>query len=397
MPVVVFVLAVAVFAQGTSEFMVSGLLEQIAADVGVSLGATGLLTALFAAGMVVGAPVMAMAAGRLPVRYSVTAFLGLFCAAHAVGATATGFAVLLVTRVVAAVANAGFLAIVLAALPRLVGSAVLGRATSVVVSGVTVACIAGVPAGTLLGQVWGWRSAFWAIVVISAAALVTVWMMLGGNSREGVMPDGQAQSMRGEWSVLRQRPVLIAVVSAVLVNAATFAGFTFLGTITTGIAGGERWVPVVLALFGVGSFLGVTVTGRYNDRHQRRIILVGTVVLVGVWLLAAVTAHALIGVLVMSVVAGAVAFGVGSTLIATIVQTATPVAPRVAGALATTALNIGAVVGPAAAGLLVDRTDHPTTALWCSAVFTTAAVGVTLIGQRRRVTSPVEQVRADAR
>ncbi|WP_433754919.1 Cmx/CmrA family chloramphenicol efflux MFS transporter [Nocardia sp. CA-135398] len=397
MPVVVFVLAVAVFAQGTSEFMVSGLLGQIAADVGVSLGAAGLLTSLFAAGMVLGAPVMAMAAGRLPVRYSVTAFLGLFCVAHVVGAATPGFAVLLVTRVVAALADAGFLAIVLSALPRLVGAAVLGRATSVVVSGVTVACVAGVPAGTLLGQVWGWRSAFWAVAVLSAAALVPVWVMLGRDVRDGDTPDGQARSMRREWLVLRQRPVLIAVVAGVLVNAATFAGFTYLGTITTGIAAGDRWVPMVLALFGVGSFLGVIVTGRYSDRHQRRIIVVGTVVLAGVWLLAAVTAQALIGVLVMSVVAGAVAFGVGSTLIATIVQTTTPVAPRIAGALATTAFNIGAALGPVTAGLLVDYSDHPTTALWCSAAFTTAAVGAAVMGRRRRVMSTVEQVRADAR
>lgn len=90
MPIVVFVLAAAIFAQGTSEFMVSGLLEKIAVDVGVSLGTAGLLASLFAAGMVLGAPVMAMAAGRLPVRYSGTAFLGLFCTAHVVGAAATG-------------------------------------------------------------------------------------------------------------------------------------------------------------------------------------------------------------------------------------------------------------------------------------------------------------------
>lgn len=94
MPPVVFVLAVAVFAQGTSEFMVSGLLRRIADDVGVSLGAAGLLTSLFAAGMVMGASVMAMTAGRLPVRYSVTAFL----------------------------------AVVPAALPRLAGPAMVGRA-----------------------------------------------------------------------------------------------------------------------------------------------------------------------------------------------------------------------------------------------------------------------------
>ncbi|MBB5914188.1 DHA1 family chloramphenicol resistance protein-like MFS transporter [Nocardia transvalensis] len=383
MPIVVFVLAVAVFAQGTSEFMVSGLLERIAGDVGVSLGAAGLLTSLFAAGMVLGAPVMAMAAGRLPVRYSVTAFLGVFCIAHVIGAATTGFAVLLVTRVVAAVANAGFLAIVLAVLPRLVGPALVGRATSVVVSGVTVACIAGVPAGTLLGQVWGWRSAFWAVAVVSAALLVPVWLMLDHDVREGGTSDGQAPPVRREWSVLRQRPILIAVLAGILVNAATFAGFTYLGSITTAIAGGGRWVPLALALFGVGSFLGVTITGRYSDRHQRRIVVAGTVLLVGVWLLAAATAYALIGVMIMSTVAGAVAFGVGSTLIATIVRTATPDAPRIAGALATTAFNVGAVLGPVAAGLAVDRTEQPTTAFWCGAAFTAAAVVVAVIGEIR--------------
>ncbi|NKY54352.1 Cmx/CmrA family chloramphenicol efflux MFS transporter [Nocardia vermiculata] len=393
MPFVVFVLAIAVFAQGTSEFMVSGLLDQIAADVGVSLGAAGLLTSLYAAGMVLGAPTMAMVAGRLPLRYSVTAFLGLFCAAHVLGAATTGFAVLLVTRVVAAVANAGFLAIALAALPRLVASAMLGRATSVVVSGVTVACIAGVPAGTMLGQLWGWRSAFWAVAAISAAALIPVWTMLRGVGRDDDTTDGRRQSMRREWLVLRQRPVLIAVVAGVLVNGATFAGFTYLGTITTGTSGSDGWVPVVLALFGIGSFLGVTVTGRYSDRHQRRIIVAGSVVLVAAWLLAAGTAHTLPGILAMSLVAGAVAFGVGSTLIGAIVQTATPAAPRIAGALATTAFNIGAVLGPLTAGLLVDGTDNPVAALWCSAAFTAVAVGVVAVRSSARRAHPMAESR----
>ncbi|MGW5573325.1 Cmx/CmrA family chloramphenicol efflux MFS transporter [Nocardia thailandica] len=397
MPIVVFVLAAAVFAQGTSEFMVSGLLEQIAVDVGVSLGSSGWLTSLFAAGMVVGAPVMVMAAGRLPVRNSVTVLLGLFCLAHVAAAATTGFSMLLVTRVVAALANAGFLAIVLATLPRLVVPAMLGRASTVVVSGVTVACVAGVPAGTLLGQYWGWRAAFWAVAAVSAALLVPVWVMLGDEVRDGLLPTRQEPTMLREWLVLRQGPVVGAVVAGILVNAATFAAFIYFGAITANTAGSGRWVPVVLALFGVGSFLGVTVTGRYSDRYQRRIILAGTGVLAGIWVLVAVTAHALIGLLVMSVVSGAVAFGVGSTLIATIVQTATALAPRICGALATTAVNIGAVLGPVTAGLVVDRIDRATAALWCSAAFTTTAVGVVGVVMRRRGTRPVEQVRAGAR
>ncbi|WP_187687383.1 Cmx/CmrA family chloramphenicol efflux MFS transporter [Nocardia wallacei] len=383
MPIVVFVLAVAVFAQGTSEFMVSGLLAPIARDLGVSLGAAGLLTSLFAAGMVVGAPVMAVAAGRLPVRHAVTGFLVLFCAAHVVGAVTTGFALLLVTRVIAAAANAGFLAITLAALPGLVGAASVGRATSVVVSGVTVACIAGVPAGTLLGQAWGWRSAFWAVAVVSAVVLVPVWVLLGRDVRG----ERQASSLRREGAALWRRPVLVPVVAGILVNAATFAGFTYLGTIIAGVSGSDRAVPLALALFGVGSFAGVTLTGRYSDRYRRRIVTAGTVVLTGIWLLAAATAHTTLGVLVMSAVTGAVAFGVGSTLIATIVQTAAPTAPRLAGAAATTAFNLGAVLGPVAAGLAVDRLDHAQAAWWCAAACTAAAIIVVPAVERRRSTA----------
>jgi DHA1 family chloramphenicol resistance protein-like MFS transporter len=383
MPIVVFVLAVAVFAQGTSEFMVSGLLERIADDLGVSLGTAGLLTSLFAAGMVLGAPAMAVAAGRLPVRHSVAAFLAVFCATHVVGAVTSEFAVLLTTRVVAAVANAGFLAIVLAALPRLVDPAVVGRATSVVVSGVTVACIAGVPAGTLLGQVWGWRAAFWAVAVISGAVVIPVWAMVPRPVRAGDRPTPQGPASVKEWSVLGTRPVLVAVLVAILVNAATFAGFTFLGSITAGLAEpGSRWVPIVLALFGIGSFVGVTYTGRYSDRHRERIITLGTSGLVGVWLLAAWTAHTLPGVAIMATVSGAIAFGVGSTLIATIVQTAAPTAPRIAGALATTAFNIGAVLGPATAAVVVDHAGQPAKALWCGAAFTSAAMAVVLSSRK---------------
>lgn len=393
MPTVVFVLAVAVFAQGTSEFMVSGLLEQVAADVGVSLGAAGLLTSLFAAGMVFGAPLMAVVAGRMPVRYSVAGFLGLFCVAHVIGAVATGFSVLLITRIVAAVANAGFLAIALAALPRLVGPAAIGRATAVVVSGVTVACIAGVPAGTLLGQLWGWRSAFWAVAIVSGAVLVPVWAMVGRADRGVEQAAVQQLPIRREWLVVARRPVLIAVVAGILVNAATFAGFTYLGAITADISGvGDRWIPFVLAVFGVGSFTGVSLAGRYGDRHRHRIIIAGTAALIVIWLLAALTAHTLIGVVVTAAVAGAFAFAVGSTLIATIIQTAAPGAPRLAGAIATTALNLGAVLGPALAGFAVDGTAAATAALWCSAAFTAVAAVAA-----RFTTSPAEAIHNDDR
>ncbi|MEV0333897.1 Cmx/CmrA family chloramphenicol efflux MFS transporter [Nocardia sp. NPDC050717] len=392
MPIGVFVLAVAVFAQGTSEFMMSGLLADTAADFGVSLGTVGLLTSVYAVGMVLGAPTMAATAGRWPLRRSACTFLALFCLAHLVGAVTTDFTVLVGARVLAAIANAGFLATVLAALPGLVGPAKVGRATSVVVSGVTVACIAGVPGGTLLGQVWGWRSAFLAVALVSAAVLIPVALLV---PRDGIGDGTPERSVRSELAVLGVREVRIAVLVGALVNAATFAAFTYLGAVTARTTGADsRWVPVVLALFGLGSFAGVTLAGRYGDRHGRTIIAAGTAASVGVWALAAVTAHTIAGLVTMTLVTGAVAFGVGSALIATIVRTAAPAAPRLAGALATTALNLGAVLGPVAAGLVVDAAGTPVAALWCAGVAAALAAAIVL-GDRVRTGRAGVAVRVD--
>ncbi|MEV4007112.1 MFS transporter, partial [Actinomadura sp. NPDC049753] len=127
MPFAVYVLGLAVFAQGTSEFMLSGLVPGIAADLGVSIPAAGLLTSAFAVGMVIGAPSMTLLARRWPRRRALLAFLVAFVAVHAVGALTTSYAVLLATRVAAALANAGFWAVALATATALAPPAARAR------------------------------------------------------------------------------------------------------------------------------------------------------------------------------------------------------------------------------------------------------------------------------
>ncbi|MFE9575859.1 Cmx/CmrA family chloramphenicol efflux MFS transporter [Nocardia sp. NPDC006044] len=379
MPIVIFVLGLAVFAQGTSEFMLSGLIEPVAADVGVSLGSAGLLTSLFAVGMIIGAPLTAMAAGRWPARHALTACLSLFIAAHIVGALTTTFAVLLATRVVAAIANAGYLAVALAALPALAGPKRVGRATSIILSGVTLACIAGVPAGALLGQGFGWRSAFWAVVIVSVPALMGTWSLVrteSGSTAEG-------GSLRNEWRALGLPRVRSMLLLGSVVNAATFATFTYLAVITTGASGAAPgWVPIVLALFGFGSFLGVTLAGRYADRYAPIILTAGSVALLIIWTVTALLAGHLPVLLAMAAVGGAASFAVGSTVIGRIVGTAAPTAPRLSGAFATMALNSGAALGPALAGAAISTTESTAAALWTSATLAATALVITTVTTR---------------
>ena len=226
--------------------------------------------------MIVGAPLMAALARRWPARTSLLGFVLAFAVAHVVGALTTSFAVLLGTRVVAALANAGFLAVALSTAATLVAADRKGRALAVLLSGTTVAIIAGVPGGALLGMLLGWRATFWAIALLCLPAAGGV--VMGLPARVATSPRGApvGSSLRGEIAQLaRPRLILVMLVGA-LVNAATFATFTFLAPIVTGTAGlGELWVPVVLVLFGAGALVGVTLAGRLSDRRPGVVLAVG--------------------------------------------------------------------------------------------------------------------------
>jgi len=348
MPFALFLLGVAVFAQGTSEFMLSGLLPDIARELHVSVADAGALTTAFAAGMVVGAPLMAGLARRWSRRGALLGFLVVFLCVHVVGAVTGSFAVLLVTRVVGALANAGFLAVALVAAAGMVPPDAKGRATSMLLGGVTLACVVGVPAGALLGQLWGWRAAFWAVAVLSVPAVLAVGRSVPG----GAAPQGPA--LGGELRVLREPGLLALLLLGALVNGATFCSFTYLASLVTEVAGlGDGWVPVALALFGVGAFAGVRVGGLLADRRPGMALGGGGIALCLGWAALALGAGSPAVLLGLVLVQGALAFGVGSTLISQVLYAA-PGAPTLAGGFATAAFNVGAACGPWIGGVAID-------------------------------------------
>lgn len=348
MPFLVYLLALAVFAQGTSEFMLSGLLPGIAADLSVPVGTAGLLTSGFALGMVVGAPAMAVLARRLPPRWTLSGFLLLFITAHAVGACAGDFETLLSTRVLAALANAGFLAVTLSTVARAVPPSSRTRALAIILGGTTVALIAGVPAGALVGDALGWRSALWIVADLCLPALVGILVAAphAAGSRS-------ASSLREELVVLRSPVLLRFIVLAALANAATFCTFTYLAPmVTDGARLPAAAIPAVLALFGAGSCIGVFAAGRFGDRHWGALIrFVAPAALVG-WMLLGAALQSSLAVWILVLPLGALSFCLGSVLVARVVGTAVS-APNLGGSFATAALNLGAVAGPIAGGAMI--------------------------------------------
>ncbi|MEV4263086.1 Cmx/CmrA family chloramphenicol efflux MFS transporter [Kribbella sp. NPDC049584] len=364
MPFVLYLLGLAVFAQATSEFMLSGLGPDIAHDLGVSIPTAGWLTSAFALGMIAGAPAIAVLGARWPRRRTLLVTLSVFLAVHVVGALTTSFTVLLITRVLAALANAGFLAVALATATSLVRPDAKGRATSVLLGGTTLACIVGVPAGALLGSALGWRSAFWAVAIISLPALAAILRSVPARG------SGPVTMRLG----IRPRLVVLLLLGA-FVNGATFCSFTYLAPIVTDVTGlGVGWVPLVLALFGLGSFAGVTVAGRYADRGDHLLVLVASGILLLGWCAFALTAAHVVPTVVLAFLQGGLSFAVGSTLIAYALYAGAE-SPVLTGGLATAALNVGAAAGPVLGGLAIGAVGFRGP-LWVSAALVGTALCV---------------------
>lgn len=370
MPFLIPVLALAIFAQGTSEFMLAGLLLPISDDLGVDPSTAALLTSAFAIGMVVGAPLMAVFASRWRPQRTLVLLLVIFIAAHVLGAVVSSFWVLLLSRILAALANAGFLAIALATVRGVVAPTQTTRAIAVLLAGTTLATIVGVPAGAMLANSFGWRSTFWAVVLLCVPAVIALLL----DRTLGAVPRSPQIRLRGEVAELRRRPVLVAVVLAVLVNAATFGVFTFLAVIGADAGVESSWIPLLLAAFGVGAFVGVTATGRWAARSAHAWVAVGASITTVVWVLFGVYVASVTVVFVGALIGGLLSFAVGSALIARIVGQASG-APVLGGAYATAALNLGAVGGPVLAGIAYSTTGA-SGVLFVAAIVT--AVGVLL-------------------
>lgn len=373
MPFPLYLLALAVFAMGTSEFMLAGLLPDLASDLGVTVGTSGVLTSAYAIGMIVGAPLMAALARRWPAQSSLLGFVLVFSAVHAMGAATSSFPVLCATRVVAALANAGFLAVALRTATALVPVGKKGRALAVLLSGTTVATIAGVPGGSVLGTLLGWRATFWAVAALCLPAAVGILTGIPTPRMQKRNP-ADGPPLRAELAQLTSPRLLLVMLLGALVNAATFASFTFLAPVVTGTAGlGELWVSVVLVLFGAGSFVGVTVAGRLSDQRPGLVIAAGGPLLLIGWPTLAILADQPVALLALVFVQGALSFALGSTLITRVLYEATG-APAMAGSYATVALNVGAATGPLIATTTLGAAAGPLGPLWASGLLVAAAL-----------------------
>ncbi|MFI6205439.1 MFS transporter [Streptomyces sp. NPDC051041] len=271
MPRAVYVLALGIFAMVTSEFVVAGLMPQMADGLDVTVPQIGYLITAFAVAMAAGGPFLTVAVMKLPPRDALMTLFAVFLAGNVLAATATGYGVMMAARIVTGVASQAFFGVGISLCARLTRPEARGRAVAVAMNGLMLGTLLGLPLSTLVGERFGWRAAFWAI---SALALVAAAVTLVGVPRLERAGDGGG--FRAEIGVFRRPRLWLALSTSTLVIGATFSAFSYFNPILTEVTGfSAGTVPVLLIAYGAATVVGNTVVGRLADRHAVAVLAVG--------------------------------------------------------------------------------------------------------------------------
>ncbi|EGO95016.1 MFS transporter, partial [Acidiphilium sp. PM] len=215
-------LIVASFAIGTSEFVIVGLVPDLARDFSVSIPRAGFLVSAYALGVSFGSPFLAVLVGRWPRRAALLGLMGVFVLGNALCALAPGYDTMLAARVVTSLSHGAFFGIGSVVAAELAPREKRARAVALVFLGLTLANVLGVPAGTILGQAAGWRATFWVVAAIGLVAMAAIALLLPRDLRAG------SARLLNEVRILGRSQVLLAMLMAVLSSASLFSVFTYI-------------------------------------------------------------------------------------------------------------------------------------------------------------------------
>ncbi|MFD4551896.1 MFS transporter [Streptomyces sp. NPDC058466] len=346
MPLALLALAVGAFGIGTTEFVMMGLLPDVANDLGVSIPTAGHLVSAYALGVVIGAPLLAAATARMSRRKVLIALMGVFVAGNALSAFAPDYHWLLAARFLSGLPHGAFFGVGAVVATSLVAPERKARSVSLMFLGLTVANIAGVPVATLMGQHLGWRATFLGVSAIGVAAIASLALLIPRDHTHA-----PAGGLRGELAALRSLPVWLALGTTVAGFGALFSAYSYITPMLTdsaGYAGGS--VTLLLALFGVGATAGNLVGGRLADHSLRGTLFGGLVALVVVLGLFPVLMTAQWSAAVAVTLLGMAAFVTGSPLQLMVMEKASA-APSLASSANQAAFNLANAGGAWIGGL----------------------------------------------
>ncbi len=383
MPLALFALTLSAFAIGTTEFVIVGLLPTIASQLQVTLPSAGLLVSLYALGVAIGAPLLTAMTGKLPRKWLLVGLMALFTLGNLLAWQAPDYGTLILARVLTGLAHGVFFSIGSTIATSLVPKEKAASAIAIMFTGLTVALVTGVPLGTWIGQLFGWRETFLVVSALGLIACVGSYCLIPAH-----LPRGATASLRDQLVVLTQPALLRVYAKTALGYGGAFTAFTFLAPILQQISGfSASSISLILLVYGVSVAVGNIWGGKLADRKGAipalKILFSG---LAAILLALTFTAsHPLLVVLTV-LVWGAFAFGNVPALQVLVVQEAERHAPKavdVASGLNIAAFNIGIAIGSVVGGLVVEHLGLMHTP-WVGALIVVAALGLTLVSERQQ-------------
>ncbi|AZG88007.1 MULTISPECIES: MFS transporter [Pseudomonas] len=377
MPLSLLILALSAFAIGTTEFVIMGLLPDVAADLGVSIPGAGWLVTGYALGVAVGAPFMAMATAKLPRKAALVTLMGIFIIGNLLCALASDYNVLMFARVVTALCHGAFFGIGSVVAAGLVPANRRASAVALMFTGLTLANVLGVPLGTALGQYAGWRSTFWAVTVIGVIALIGLIRFLPTNRNE------EKLDMRAELGALRGAGIWLSLTMTALFSASMFTLFTYiaplLGEVTGVSPNGVTWT---LLLIGLGLTAGNVIGGKMADRRLSSTLIGVFVSMAVISTVLSWTSTALIPTEITLFLWAVAAFAAVPALQINVV-TFGKAAPNLVSTLNIGAFNVGNALGAWVGGSVIAHGLGLTSVPLAAAILAVLALLITLITFRQ--------------
>lgn len=366
-------LAIGGFGIGTTEFAMMGLLPNVAEGVGVSVPTAGHVISAYALGVVVGAPLLVAVSAKMARKTLALGLMALFTVGNLLSVFAHDYSTLMVTRFIAGLPHGAFFGVAAVLAASMVAPTKRGRAISMVMMGLSIANVLGVPLATFVGQQFGWR---WLFVLVGAIGVVTMICM------SIFIPAQKAQagaSLRKELSALRRGQVWITLLIGVVGFGGFFAVYTYVANTMTDVAGfAPSFLPVIVGLYGVGMVVGNYIGGRIADWSVMGSIYLVMGFIATMLVLYAVTVHIQWMALVMIFVIGAS----GAMLIPSL-QTrlldVSPGAPTLASSLNHSALNTANALGAFVGGLVITWGWGFTAPALVGAVLAVLGLGIALL------------------
>lgn len=342
-------LAVGTFALGMTEFVITGLLPAIAADLDVTIPTAGLLISGYALSVVIGGPLVTALVARRPRKPVLLLLLGFFVAGNLLSALAPGYATMLTGRIVTALCHGAFIGVATVVAGDLVRPERRSSAIGAMLSGLTLASVAGVPLGTLLGQQLGWRATFWAMAVLGLLAAVATALFVPATASTG--------EARTEVAAFRNPRVWLALVLTALAFGAVYAPFTYVAPLMTDVAGfSSGALPWLLALFGFGLVVGNVIGARSADRRLMGTIVTASAAMFAVLVAFGWTSHSKLPALITLFVLGVVAYATVPGLTTRVITAADGDARNLlASSSAVSAFNLGNALGAYLGGRAITR------------------------------------------